>query len=108
MPPWRAFGAGRGVATIWEAAGVAETHGNDGDAGRVVELLAIQVQPRTQSVTGCVVPGDAGFMDFGSRRLADDEQSRGFRHPKDRARAEREVRGADRAGAGCFRKTCEV
>ena len=44
-------------------------------------------------------PRDAGGMHFRARRLANDQQPRGGGNPEYRPRAERQMRGANRAGA---------
>jgi len=51
VPARRAFGAGRQVATLVVAAGIAEGHSENGNPRLVVESLAIDREPRAQPVT---------------------------------------------------------
>jgi hypothetical protein len=81
-------------------AGVAEAGGDDGDAGGVVELVAVEAQPAAEAITGGIVPRDAGLVDAAAGGLADDEDAGGRGGTKDGLGREREVKGAEGAGAG--------
>jgi hypothetical protein len=100
VPGGRAFGAGRSVSAIGQAAGIAEAHRHDGDAGDVVELVAAKVEPQAEALAGGIVPRDAGFVDFRARGLPDDEQPGGRGDAENRAGSQRQMRGAEGAGAG--------
>ena len=76
VPARRAFGAWRPVAAARLAAGIAESHRHDGDAGGVVEGLGFKREPVAKARSRGVVPGDTGFVNAGSGRLADDQKPR--------------------------------
>ncbi len=74
VPFWGAFRTRRGVTTIGETAWIAEAHRHDGNARRVVKLLAVQIQPGSQAIAGRIVPRNTRLMDFCAGRLANDEK----------------------------------
>ena len=98
LPARRAFGAGWAVAAMAVDAGIAESHRQDGDPRDVVESIAIEGEPVAQAIAAGVVPGDAGLMHLGARRLADDQEPRGGGDPEDRPGPQRQMVLADPAG----------
>jgi len=84
MPVRRAFGSRRQVAALFRA-GITQAGGDDGDAGFIVKLLACQLQPFAQQITGGIGPGNAGFVHLASWRLADDQKTCRWRCPQHRA-----------------------
>ena len=87
MPCGGTFRARRPIPAIWQAAGIAEAHRQDGDARDIVEGRAVDAHPEAQALTRSVVPGDAGFVDLGAGGLPDDQQTRGAGNAEDRAGA---------------------
>lgn len=98
-PVFGAFSARGQVAATGVAAGVAIAHGDDGDAGGVVERVAVNVHPCAEPIAAGVVPGDAGFVDLCAGRLADDEDAGGGLEAEDGIGPEGEFLRADAAGA---------
>ena len=98
-PERGAFGARWRVAAVGQAAGIAEAHRDDGNAGFVVEGVAVHLQPGAQAVAGRVVEREAGLVHRGARRLAGNQQTCRGGDTDDRTRAKRQVLGADAAGA---------
>ena len=99
VPERGAFGEGRIVAAIGRDAGIAEAHGDDGNAGLVVECVAIKLKPVAQAIAAAVIEGQAGFVDTGAGGLADDEETGAGGGADDRARPQRQEWRADGAGA---------
>ena len=98
VPARRAFRAGRRVAALRQAARIAEAGRQDGDAGGVVEDLAPDAEPVAQALAGGVVEGGAGLVRERARGLARDQQPRARIELEHGLRAERQMRGAERAG----------
>lgn len=98
-PQGGAFRAGRGVAAGGEAAGIAQAHGDDGDAAAVVECLFVDPHPFAQAIAGRVGKGDAGLMRFGAGRLTGDQDARRGCDVQYGARFKRERWRACTAGA---------
>lgn len=97
-PGRSAFRAGRQVAA---AAGsrVAEAHGHQGDAGDVVEGLAIGAHPLAQAVAAGVVERNAGLVHATARGLANHQDARLTMGVDHRARRVRQGLGTVSAGA---------
>ncbi len=95
VPEGGAFRAGWEVAAL-PFSRVAEAHGDDGDAGFVVEFVAGELEPVAEAVAGGVVPGDAGPVDAGAGGLSDEEDAGGDGDPEDGTGAE---------GGRCFSQT---
>ena len=93
-----AFGAWGEVSALGVAAGVAEAHGEDGDAGGVVELVFGHAEPGAEADSAGVGPGGTADVDLGAGGLAGDEDGGGGADAKDGAGAEGEA-GAERAGS---------
>src|SRR5215469_7356791 len=99
MPQWRASRARRQVAAFRIAAGIAEPHRQDRDPALVVEAFAVEPQPKAQPVAAFIVERQAGLVNAGSRRLADDQQTSRRSTADDGSRAQRQMGGTDRAAA---------
>lgn len=90
MPERRAF------RTWWQVAPgpgtrIAECRRYDCNSAFVVEHRSIQLHPFAQAVAGWIIPRHPGFMHASSRRLTDNQQSRGWQGTKNRFRPERQV-----------------
>jgi hypothetical protein len=85
----------------------AQSHPNDRDSAHVVEQLAIHAEPAAQPVAGGIVERQAGQVDFGSGRLAGDQDPRGVGDAKDRTGAKRQGSFAAAAGEGFGAGGCE-
>lgn len=76
MPERRAFRPRRQIPAARIAAGIAETHTHNRDAGLVVEGVAVEHEPLAQPVAAPVVEGKPGFVHPRAGRLADDQKPR--------------------------------
>ena len=74
VPCGCAFGPGRGVSAA-RLAGVAKAHGHQRQDVGIVERGFAQPQPFAQPIAAVIVPRDAAGVNFGARRLADDEDA---------------------------------
>ena len=95
-PQMHAFRSRRSVAAT-RAAGIAETHRQDGDALFVVKFIARQARPFTQPVSRRIGEGYACPMHFRAGSLARDEDGRARRQLQDRPRTQRQCTGASAA-----------
>jgi hypothetical protein len=96
QPERRALAPRRHVATR-PPTRIAETHGNDRDAPRIVEDLVPDPHPGPQALAAGIVPGDAAGMRAQARRVSGDEDSCARISLQHRARAERQFRLASAA-----------
>ena len=106
MPFRRAFGP------WWQipcrpCARIIKTGRDNRNLALIVESLAIQSHPVSQSIAGRVVPGYAGFMRAATRRLPDNHQSRGRRRPESRPRPHRKKACAMDTGTDIFEQRME-
>src|ERR1700693_1932672 len=108
MPSVRAFGARRSVCARLGVAGETEPHRHDGDAAFIIERLAVEAEPGTQTCPGRVVVGNAGVVDADARRLAPDAKPGGVADAQHRPRAMGEVARTDAAGANVGEQRREV
>lgn len=93
-------GLGGGVASVGDAARVAQAGRHDGDPGCVVEQVTVHQQPVAQTVARGIVPGHSGYMHLRPGRLADYQHAGGIGNAEDRARAEGECGFAEAARQG--------
>lgn len=88
---------GRGKISPPSLAGVAKTHRHDGNFRLIIKLFAAESQPLAQSVAGEIVPWNAGFVDPGSRSLADNQKFR-----RRSSRGNHRFGGEGKLGGTCF------
>ena len=80
-------------------AGITEAHGYDGDAGFVVKLVTVQLQPAAQAVAAGVVPGNTTGVYPRARSLPDNQYARAGTGPQHRVGPQRQRVLAMAAGA---------
>ena len=90
---------GRQVGAFGVIAGEAEGHGNDGDAGAVIEGVVVHAHPFAEAVAGAVPERRIGLVDAQARRLSGDQDTRAGGEPEHRIGAVRGDRGGEPVGA---------
>jgi len=90
VPMRRAPGTRRIIASVFSDARITKSHGEDRNSRRIEEGRAIQIQPVTQAVAACIIPGYPALMDFAPGRLTDDHKPSGVRQLHNWPRAERQ------------------
>ena len=79
-----ALGPRREVAAL-TFPGITKTHWNDGELFFIVEDVAVDAEPISESITAWIVKWDPGLVDCGTRCLADDQNLRVRMSLKNRA-----------------------